>query len=126
MSLPPQASTVSCPESPLQPHSALADYSPSADKLKGLLGKFGSKDTPVSASAEDSESSSDDPDAPKVENPFGDVPEEDKAATRAKLEELMRQTNAQSANSTIKLDIKVAGGERSGMTAEEKTEARKR
>lgn len=93
------------------------------DKLKGLLNKFG---TAKDATADDSAKSDDDPDAPKVENPFGDVPEEDKAATRAKLEELMRQSGEKNANSTVKLTVKSGGGERSGMGEEEKTESRRR
>nr|CRX79209.1 hypothetical protein ls5931a1_00047 [Leucosporidium scottii] len=85
------------------------------DKLKGLLGKFGGKD---SATADDSAANSDDPDAPKVENPFGDVPEEDKAATKAKLEELMRQNSLQSANSIVRLNRASADSLREAKAAE--------
>lgn len=99
------------------------------DKLKGLLGKFGSsKDKDSTAANDDNDASSDDadPDAPKVDDPFADLNDTDKEATKAKLEELIRQAGAGSANATIRLEAKTVMLERVPMSADDKTESRKK
>ncbi|KAI5474325.1 protein of heat shock protein Hsp70 family [Pseudohyphozyma bogoriensis] len=84
------------------------------DKLKGFLGKFGG--------SKDKEGEPVDPDSPKVENPFEDA--DDKEATKAKLEELLRA--ATPANSTVKLTTTTVAVERTPMSAEEKSDSRRR
>lgn len=107
-----------------------------ADKLKNLMGKFGgSKDSKESAGSESKASSSDaddgedaDPDAPTVEDPFKDFGGDgsDAEATKAKLEELIRQAGAAQANSTIKLGVNTVMLERVPMSLDDKIESRKK
>lgn len=93
------------------------------EKLSKLLGKFGSKPASFKSSSSSTPGSTEtpDPDSPKVDDPFSG---EDAEATKAKLEELMRL--ATPVNSTVKLTTTTVPLERVPMTADDKTEARKR
>lgn len=86
-----------------------------ADKIKGLLGKFGSKGTEEAKKAAAA--------AGEAAAEEGQTKEEEEA-TQAKLDELLKL--AQPTNSTVKLTLSTVNLDRVPMSEVEKTDARKR